>query len=311
MHEINRIFRKFRLKYSKHQDLWFKVLNLDQNHQQNSFMTLNCNGRIIDLNTPKVMGILNVTPDSFYDGGRFKDEKSVLAQVEKLLKEGATFIDIGAYSSRPGADFVSQDEELKRLIPIVTSVINNFPETLISIDSFRSEVVKTAIQAGAAIVNDISAGLQDPLMFETIGTLGVPYIMMHMRGTPQTMQQMTTYSDVIKEVYTYFSKRIQLARTHQIKDLILDLGFGFSKTTDQNFKLLGMLDYYKNLNLPILAGISRKSMIYKTLNTDANKALNGTTALHMVALQKGAKLLRVHDVKEAVECIDLYRALQK
>ena len=274
-------------------------------------MTLNCNGRIIDLNTPKVMGILNVTPDSFYDGGRFKDEKSVLAQVEKLLKEGATFIDIGAYSSRPGADFVSQDEELKRLIPIVTSVINNFPETLISIDSFRSEVVKTAIQAGAAIVNDISAGLQDPLMFETIGTLGVPYIMMHMRGTPQTMQQMTTYSDVIKEVYTYFSKRIQLARTHQIKDLILDLGFGFSKTTDQNFKLLGMLDYYKNLNLPILAGISRKSMIYKTLNTDANKALNGTTALHMVALQKGAKLLRVHDVKEAVECIDLYRALQK
>ena len=303
--------RKFRLKYSKHQDLWFKVLNLDQNHQQNSFMTLNCNGRIIDLNTPKVMGILNVTPDSFYDGGRFKDEKSVLAQVEKLLKEGATFIDIGAYSSRPGADFVSQDEELKRLIPIVTSVINNFPETLISIDSFRSEVVKTAIQAGAAIVNDISAGLQDPLMFETIGTLGVPYIMMHMRGTPQTMQQMTTYSDVIKEVYTYFSKRIQLARTHQIKDLILDLGFGFSKTTDQNFKLLGMLDYYKNLNLPILAGISRKSMIYKTLNTDANKALNGTTALHMVALQKGAKLLRVHDVKEAVECIDLYRALQK
>jgi dihydropteroate synthase len=311
LHEINRIFRKFRLKYSKHQDLWFKVLNLDQNHQQNSFMTLNCNGRIIDLNTPKVMGILNVTPDSFYDGGRFKDEKSVLAQVEKLLKEGATFIDIGAYSSRPGADFVSQDEELKRLIPIVTSVINNFPETLISIDSFRSEVVKTAIQAGAAIVNDISAGLQDPLMFETIGTLGVPYIMMHMRGTPQTMQQMTTYSDVIKEVYTYFSKRIQLARTHQIKDLILDLGFGFSKTTDQNFKLLGMLDYYKNLNLPILAGISRKSMIYKTLNTDANKALNGTTALHMVALQKGAKLLRVHDVKEAVECIDLYRALQK
>ena len=311
MHEINRIFRKFRLKYSKHQDLWFKVLNLDQNYQRNIFMTLNCNGHLIDLNTPKVMGILNITPDSFYDGGRFKDEKSVLTQVEKLLKEGATFIDIGAYSSRPGADLVSKEEELKRLIPIVSSVVNNFPESLISIDSFRSDVIKTAVEAGAAMVNDISGGQQDPLMFETVGALGVPYIMMHMRGTPQTMQQMTNYSDVVKEVFTYFSERIQLARTHQIKDIILDLGFGFSKTIEQNFELLGMLDYYKNLNIPILAGISRKSMIYKILNTNANQALNGSTALHMVALQKGAKLLRVHDVKEAMECIQLHKALQK
>lgn len=257
------------------------------------------------------MGILNITPDSFYDGGRFKDEKSVLTQVEKLLKEGATFIDIGAYSSRPGADLVSKEEELKRLIPIVSSVVNNFPESLISIDSFRSDVIKTAVEAGAAMVNDISGGQQDPLMFETVGALGVPYIMMHMRGTPQTMQQMTNYSDVVKEVFTYFSERIQLARTHQIKDIILDLGFGFSKTIEQNFELLGMLDYYKNLNIPILAGISRKSMIYKTLNTNANQALNGSTALHMVALQKGAKLLRVHDVKEAMECIQLHKALQK
>jgi len=274
-------------------------------------MTLNCNGQLIDLNTPKVMGILNVTPDSFYDGGRFKDEKSVLNQVEKLLKEGATFIDIGAYSSRPGADFVSEEEELKRLIPIVNAVVNNFPESLISIDSFRSGVIKTAIESGAAIVNDISGGQQDPLMFETVGALGVPYIMMHMRGTPQTMQKMTDYSDVVKEVYTYFSKRIELAKTQQIKDIILDLGFGFSKTLEQNFELLGMLDYYKNLNLPILAGVSRKSMIYKTLNTTADQALNGSTALHMVALQKGAKLLRVHDVKEAMECIKLHKALQK
>jgi dihydropteroate synthase len=274
-------------------------------------MTLNCNGQLIDLNTPKVMGILNVTPDSFYDGGRFKDEKSVLNQVEKLLKEGAAFIDIGAYSSRPGADFVSEEEELKRLIPIVNAVVNNFPESLISIDSFRSGVIKTAIESGAAIVNDISGGQQDPLMFEVVGALDVPYIMMHMRGTPQTMQQMTDYSDVIKEVYSYFSKRIELAKTHQIKDVILDLGFGFSKTLEQNFELLGMLDYYKNLNLPILAGVSRKSMIYKTLNTTADQALNGSTALHMVALQKGAKLLRVHDVKEAMECIQLYEMLQK
>ncbi|MDA9303513.1 dihydropteroate synthase [Flavobacteriaceae bacterium] len=274
-------------------------------------MTLNCNGQLIDLNTPKVMGILNVTPDSFYDGGRFKDKKSVLNQVEKLLKEGAAFIDIGAYSSRPGADFVSEEEELKRLIPIVNAVVNNFPESLISIDSFRSGVIKTAIESGAAIVNDISGGQQDPLMFEVVGALDVPYIMMHMRGTPQTMQQMTDYSDVIKEVYSYFSKRIELAKTHQIKDIILDLGFGFSKTLEQNFELLGMLDYYKNLNLPILAGVSRKSMIYKTLNTTADQALNGSTALHMVALQKGAKLLRVHDVKEAMECIKLHKALQK
>jgi len=274
-------------------------------------MTLNCKGQLINLKTPKVMGILNVTPDSFYDGGRFKNEKSVLTQVEKLLDEGATFIDIGAYSSRPGADFVSKEEELKRLIPIITSVVNNFPKILISVDSFRSDVIKTAVEAGAAMVNDISGGQQDPLMFETVGALGVPYIMMHMRGTPKTMHQMTEYSDLKKEVYTYFSERIQLARAHQIKDIILDLGFGFSKTLEQNFELLKMLDYFKNLNLPILAGISRKSMVYKTLNTNANQALNGSTALHMVALQKGAKLLRVHDVKEALECIHLHEALLK
>jgi dihydropteroate synthase len=274
-------------------------------------MTLNCNGQLIALDTPKVMGILNVTPDSFYDGGRFKDEKSILIQVEKLLNEGASFIDIGAYSSRPGADFVTEDEELKRLIPVVTLVHNSFPECLISIDSFRSNVIRTAIEAGAALVNDISGGQLDPLMFETVGALQVPYIMMHMRGTPQNMQQMTDYTDVTKAVFTYFSERIQLAKKHHIKDIILDLGFGFSKTKDQNFELLALLDYFTNLHLPILAGVSRKSMIYKTLNTTANKALNGTTALHMVALQKGAKILRVHDVKEAMECIKLNEALQK
>ena len=273
-------------------------------------MTINCYGKLIDLNTPKVMGILNVTPDSFYDGGKFKNDKGFLSQTEKLINEGATFIDIGAYSSRPGADFVSEKEEINRLIPIVRLIHEAFPETPISIDSFRSNVIKESVQAGAAMVNDISAGILDPMMFESVGKLGVPYIMMHMRGTPQTMQQMSNYSNITKEVYFYFSERIHLARKHQIKDLIIDLGFGFSKTLDQNFKLLNSLDFYTNLNLPILAGVSRKSMIYKTLNTTADNALNGTSALHMIALEKGSKILRVHDVKEAIECIKLYKALK-
>ena len=273
-------------------------------------MTLNCNGKLIDLSSPKVMGILNVTPDSFYDGGKFKNDKSILIQTEKLISEGANFIDIGAYSSKPGADFVSETEELNRLIPIVRLIHDAFPETPISIDSFRSNVINMSIQAGAAMVNDISGGQLDPLMFETVGKLGVPYILMHMRGTPQTMKRMTSYSNVIKEVYSYFTERIELAKKHQIKDIIIDLGFGFSKTLEQNFKLLESLDFYENLNLPILAGVSRKSMIYKTLDTNADQALNGTTALHMIALEKGAKLLRVHDVKEALECIKLHRALK-
>ena len=272
-------------------------------------MTLNCNGKLINLNTPKVMGVLNVTPDSFYDGGKFKNDKSFLSQAEKLIGEGADFIDIGAYSSRPGADFVSEKDEINRLIPIVNLIHNSFPETPISIDSFRSEVIKKSIQAGGAIVNDISAGQLDPMMFETVGKLGVPYIMMHMKGTPQTMQQMTTYSDLIKDIYYYFSERINLAKKYQINDLIIDLGFGFSKTLEQNFKLLNSLDFYTNLNLPLLVGVSRKSMIYKTLDTNPENALNGTSALNMVALNKGAKILRVHDVKEAIECIKLHEAL--
>ena len=273
-------------------------------------MTLNCNGKLIDLSTPKVMGILNVTPDSFYDGGKFKNDTCFLSHAERLLNEGATFVDIGAYSSKPGADFVSETEELNRLIPIVRLVLDAFPETPISIDSFRCNVINESIQAGAAMVNDISGGQLDPLMFETVGKLRVPYILMHMRGTPQTMQQMTSYSNVTKEVYTYFTERIELAKKHHIKDIIIDLGFGFSKTLEQNFKLLESLDFFKNLDLPILAGISRKSMIYKPLDTSAEHALNGTTALHMIALEKGAKLLRVHDVKEAIECVKLHRALK-
>ena len=273
-------------------------------------MTINCKQTLIDLSTPKIMGILNVTPDSFYDGGQFKDEDAILQQVESMLTNGATFIDVGAYSSRPNADFVTEAEELNRLIPIVNLLVEKFPEIILSVDTFRSEVAKQAVEHGAALVNDISAGELDKLMLETIAKLQVPYIMMHMRGTPQTMQNLSTYDDLINEMIFYFSERLQKAYQLGIKDLIIDPGFGFAKTTEQNFELLEKLKLFNILDLPILAGVSRKSMIYKSLQTTAKEALNGTTALHMVALQNGAKLLRVHDVKEAVECVKLYNLLK-
>lgn len=255
------------------------------------------------------MGILNVTPDSFFDGGRYKSEATILNQVENMLKEGATFIDIGAYSSRPGADFVSETEELQRIVPVVELVIKYFPEALLSIDTFRSHVAKATIDSGAALINDISAGALDENMFETIGNLQVPYIMMHMRGTPQTMQQQTQYDDLLKALIFYFSERVAMAKTHHIHDLIIDPGFGFAKTLAQNFKLLNQLELLHILELPMLIGISRKSMIYKTLQCTAEEALNGTTSLNTMALLKGAKILRVHDVKEANECITLYNQL--
>jgi dihydropteroate synthase len=272
-------------------------------------MTINCKGQLIDLTAPKVMGILNVTPDSFFDGGKYKDASAILNQVVTMINEGATFIDIGGYSSRPGADDVSEDEELNRVIPVIELVLKHFPETLISVDTFRSEVAKKSIKAGAALINDISAGKLDDRMLYTIGKLGVPYIMMHMKGNPKTMQQQTEYNDLVKEVITYFAERIAAAHAEKINDIIIDPGFGFAKTLDQNYELLNRLELLQMLDKPILAGVSRKSMIYKTLNTTSEQALNGTTALHMVALQKGAKILRVHDVKEAMECVTLYNQL--
>ena len=272
-------------------------------------MTINCKGKLIDLSTPKVMGILNVTPDSFFDGGRYKDENPILNQVETMLNQGATFIDIGAYSSRPNADFVTEDEELQRIVPIVELLVKRFPEIIISVDTFRSEVAKQTIKAGASLINDISAGFLDEKMMQTVANLSVPYIMMHMRGTPQTMQTLTDYDNLTKDVNFYFSERINKARALGIVDLILDPGFGFAKTTQQNFELLNQLELLNIADLPLLVGVSRKSMIYKTLDTTAQNALNGTTALHMIALQKGAKILRVHDVKEAKECITLYNKL--
>lgn len=272
-------------------------------------MTINCKGALIDLSTPKVMGILNLTPDSFYDGGSYGELKAAIAQTAKMLEEGATFIDVGAYSSRPGATDISVVEEERRLIPVIRELLKTFPDILISVDTFRASVAQKAIQAGAAVINDISAGLLDPKMMEVIGDLGVPYIMMHMRGNPQTMKGLTTYEDVTKEVISYFIERIARARAHKIKDLIVDPGFGFAKDTAQNFELLKKLELLQSLETPLLAGVSRKSMIYKTLNNSPKEALNGTTALNMVVLQKGVNILRVHDVKEAKEVITLYERL--
>ncbi|MCF1421101.1 dihydropteroate synthase [Mangrovimonas futianensis] len=272
-------------------------------------MTINCKGNLIDLSTPKVMGILNVTPDSFFDGGKYKSESDILSQVEAMLEQGATFIDLGAYSSRPNANFVSESEELQKSIPIVELLTKEFPQILISIDTFRSEVAKNCIEAGAAVVNDISAGHLDDQMIEVVGKLKVPYIMMHMRGTPQTMQQMTSYDDLLKEMIYYFSERIQLAKSKGIVDMIIDPGFGFAKSTKQNFELLNKLDLLNIIDKPLLVGVSRKSMIYKTLETTADQALNGTTSINTISLLKGAKILRVHDVKEAIETVKLFNEM--
>ncbi|MDW5290428.1 dihydropteroate synthase [Formosa sp. PL04] len=257
------------------------------------------------------MGILNLTPDSFYDGGSYKNESDIINQVEQMLAEGATFIDVGAYSSRPDAKHVSESEELARILPVVELLIKTFPKLILSIDTFRSSIAKQCIEAGAAIINDISAGQLDPLMLETVGKLKVPYIMMHMRGTPQTMQQHTNYSDLVKEMLFYFSERIALARQHGIIDMIVDPGFGFSKTREQNFELLNNLELLNLTELPILVGVSRKSMIYKTLGNSPQEALNGTTVINTISLQNGASILRVHDVKEAMECITLVNALKQ
>ena len=273
-------------------------------------VSINCKGTLIDFDSPKVMGILNVTPDSFYDGGSYKNEKDILAQAEKMLNDGATFIDVGAYSSRPDAQDISVEEECNRLIPVVELLLKNFPEVLLSIDTFRSKVAQEAVTAGAALINDISAGLLDPEMLPTVAKLQVPYILMHMRGTPQTMKGLTDYDDLVKEVLFYLSERVAAARALGLNDIIVDPGLGFAKTITQNYELLNATEKLQILDLPILIGLSRKSMITKTLGIDAASALNGTTALNMVALQKGASILRVHDVKEAVETVSLYQALK-
>ena len=273
-------------------------------------MTINCKGQLLDLSTPKVMGVLNLTPDSFYDGGKIKNEKEALKQVEKYRSDEIDILDIGAYSSRPGADNISEDEELQRQSSVLKQITKEFPDLVISIDTFRSSVAKESLDQGAHIINDISAGKLDDQMLRVIAQHQVPYIMMHMRGTPQTMKQLTTYDDLVKEVVYYFSERLAVTKKMGINDVIIDPGFGFAKTTPQNFELLNHLDILQSLDVPILTGISRKSMIYKTLGIESEQALNGTTALHMVALQNGSSILRVHDALEAKECITLYQKLK-
>jgi dihydropteroate synthase len=256
------------------------------------------------------MGVLNLTPDSFYDGGKYKSESEILKKVEKMIFDGATFIDMGAYSSRPGATNISEEEELKRITPIVELVLNTFPEVLISIDTFRSKVGAKCIEIGASIINDISAGKLDEEILDIVAQYQVPYIMMHMKGNPQNMKQMTNYDDLLRDILHYFSERVQVAKTKKINDIIIDPGFGFAKNIQQNYRLLANFNLLKTFDLPILAGLSRKSMIYKTLKTTPQEALNGTTALNMLALNSGASILRVHDVKEALECITLFKELE-
>ncbi len=268
-------------------------------------MTINCKGKLIDFSTPKVMGILNITPDSFFDGGAYKNETEILQQVEKMLTEGATFIDVGAYSSRPGATHISEEEELQRIVPIIKLLVAHFPDVLISVDTFRSNVAQKTIEAGAAIINDISGGTMDANIFTTVAKLQVPYIIMHMLGTPQNMQQNPQYDDVTKEVISFFAE--QLFNLHQLKvnDVLIDVGFGFGKTIEHNYDLLKNLDLFKSLDAPILAGISRKSMVYKPLELTPKTALNATTSANTIALLNGASILRVHDVKEAMEAIKI------
>lgn len=268
--------------------------------------TLNCRGKLIALSVPKVMGIINVTPDSFYDGGKTISEKEILKQAEKMLSEGATFLDVGGYSTRPGAEEILATEEIRRVAGAIESILKRFPEALISVDTFRSEVAIKAVEAGAAIVNDVSGGTLDAEMYQTVAKLKVPYILMHMRGTPKTMAKQTDYINVTVAVLKDLSIKIAHARAAGIIDIIADPGFGFAKTREQSFEIMNNLQLFQNLNVPILAGISRKSMIYKTLETSAENALNGTTSLNTVALLKGASILRVHDVKEAVECVTLF-----
>lgn len=276
--------------------------------------TINCKGQLLSLETPKIMGILNVTPDSFYDGGKFVEKNSIIQQAEKMLLAGADILDIGGYSTRPNAENIPENEELNRVLPNIEAILAHFPDAIISVDTFRANVAKEAIKVGASLVNDISGGNLDENMFQTMADLNkfqnIPYVLMHTRGTPKTMTQLTDYEDILLDLLTYFQQKIYQLHQLGIKDIVVDLGFGFAKTPKQSFFLLKNLAYFDILDKPLLVGISRKSMIYKTLQTTSENALNGTTALNMAALMNGAKFLRVHDVAEAVETRKLFLMLK-
>ncbi len=273
-------------------------------------MTINVNGELVDFEQPKIAGILNITEDSFFDGGKYSTEDKALKQAEKLLNEGADFIDIGGQSSRPGSEFISAEDELKRVIPIIKSIKKEFPESRLSIDTFWSKVAEESVNEGVGMINDISGGNIDEKMFETVGKLKVPYVLMHMRGTPQTMGQFTDYKDVVLDVNYYFSEKVSELRKYGVSDILLDPGFGFSKTLEQNYELMKNLDKMKIFGLPLYVGISRKRMIWQPLEITIEEALTGTSALNLFALQKGANLLRVHEVKEAKQMIKLWKMLK-
>ena len=272
--------------------------------------TINANGRLLDLSHPRIMGILNITPDSFYAESRTETESAILARCRQIIEEGGDIIDVGAYSSRPHALHISMEEEMKRLRKGLKIISREYPDAIISIDTFRAEVARMCVEEfGAAIINDIAAGSMDPGMFSTIARLGVPYIIMHMQGTPQNMQDHPHYGNVVKEVIYFFSEKVQLLRDIGVKDIIIDPGFGFGKTLADNYKLLNELDEFAILKLPLLVGVSRKSMIYKLLDETPQQALNGTTAIHAIALMKGANLLRVHDVRAAYETVRIFTTM--
>jgi dihydropteroate synthase len=287
---------------------------MQMNDENSSFRTnysIQVNGKLIDFSTAKVMGIVNLTPNSFFEGSRFQQEAALLKQVEKMLVDGADFIDLGAFSSRPNAKMISLEEEKKRLLPALKSILSSFPESCISVDTYRSEIAKIATHEGVSIINDISAGSFDSKMFETIAQLKVPYIIMHMQGEPRNMQDKPTYENVVNEVYYFFSEKLKQLNELKVNDVILDVGFGFGKSLSHNYTLLKQLNFFKNLERPILVGLSRKGMIQKVINTSADEALNGSTAAHVLSLIEGANILRVHDVKEAKQAIDIVNFYQK
>ena len=286
-----------------------------QNYKTNCFnsdnLSIKCGDKIINFEKPLVMGILNLTPDSFYDGGSYLDEVDIVKRAEQILSDGAEIIDLGAYSTRPGAAEVSTEEEIQRMLPAVECIRKKFPNAILSIDTFRAEVAKRVVtDFGACIINDISGGTMDEKMFSTIGELQVPYIMMHIKGTPQTMQQNPIYDDLMNDMLDFFNSQIKKARDFGVRHIIIDPGFGFGKTLDHNYEILAKLQKFKELNVSILIGLSRKSMIYKFLGGDPSSSLNATTALNMIALEHGANILRVHDVKEAFECVSLYSKIK-
>jgi len=279
--------------------------------KEDKIFSLNCGGMLLEIDKPKVMGILNLTPDSFYDGGRYTSEKAVLAQVEKMLSEGADMIDVGAVSTKPDAANISLEEESNRLIPALKAIKKEFPKSIISIDTFRSEIAKKTIDEGASIINDIYAGTYDERIFEVVANNNIPIALMHIQGTPETMQKNPVYTNVVTEIFDFFTQRIALAKKYGVKDILVDVGFGFGKTIEHNYQLLKNMDFFSLLGYPLLAGVSRKSMIYKLLETTPQEALNGTTAVHTIALQNGVNILRVHDVKAAKECIEITEMLKK